>query len=385
MRSARIAVGVLLGVVLGVSLVGLDFLPGLSLVARASGMQGAWAESLAGWRTGPFEVSDVMVSSRHGPMRARVYRPRQPKGHPLLLTTGVHAAGIDEPRLVKLAGDLAAGGLVVVTPEPPELVRYQLSPTVPDRLEDAALWLLTQPELAPGGKVGLMGISFSGGLSVVAAGRPALREKVAYVLSLGGHGELTRVLTFLCTGVQPDGERRRPHDYGVAVLLLNVADRLVPGEQVEPLRDGIRTFLRASNLTLEDPRRAEETFQEARRLETRLSPPASTLLGMVNSRDVASLGPLLLPHMPVLAADPSLSPEHSPPPSAPVYLLHGVADSVIPAIESELLAGALRPHTEVHHLATPLISHAEANGEVSPVELYRLAAFWSRLLDASAH
>ena len=51
-----------------------------------------------------------------------------------------------------------------------------------------------------GSPVGLMGISFSGGLSIVAAGRPTLRDRVAYVFSFGGHDDLPRVLRYLCTG-----------------------------------------------------------------------------------------------------------------------------------------------------------------------------------------
>ncbi len=372
---------VLAGLVIGAAVTVPPTLRGLSLVVRAAGMKGAWAERLAHWRTQPVETSDVTVPSRHGPLRARLYRPAKPNGPPVVLTSGVHADGIDEPRLVKLAGDLATGGRVVLTPEPPSLLRYEISPNIPDALEDTALWVTSQPALAPEGKVSLMGISFSGGLSIVAAGRPAVREKVASVMSLGGHGELTRVLEFLCTGVLPNGQRLQPHDYGVVVILLNVADRLVPPEQVEPLRAGIRTFLRASHLTLKDARQAEETFEEARRMQTRLPEQAARLLGYVNTRDVAALGALLLPYVKAFAADPSLSPERSPSPTAPVYLLHGADDTVIPALEPSLLAEALRPHTEVHHLATPLITHAEVDRGASASDVRRLVTFWADLLE----
>ena len=48
-----------------------------------------------------------------------------------------------------------------------------------------------------------MGISFAGGLSMVAAGRPAIRDRLAFVFSFGGHGDLPRVLRYLCTGLEP--------------------------------------------------------------------------------------------------------------------------------------------------------------------------------------
>jgi dienelactone hydrolase len=381
-RRFRIPILVVLAVgVLTASFVVPGYLRGLSLVARASGLQDGWVRNLSDWQTTSFEVSDLQVPSRHGLLRARLYRPREQRGHPVVLTSGVHADGIDEPRLVKLAKDLAAGGMVVLTPEPTDLLRYEITPRLTDMIEDSAVWLSARPELAADGKVSLFGISFSGGLSIVAAGRPGLKDKVAAAFSLGGHGELSRVLAFLCTGVLPDGRGLKPHDYGVVVILLNVADRLVPPEQVEPLRTAIRTFLRASHLTLTDARRAEETFEEARRMQGLMPEPAGRLMGYVNTRDVAALGPLLLPHVQAFAADPSVSPERSPPPSAPVYLLHGADDTVIPAIEASLLAQALRPHTKVHLLPTPLITHAEIDRSAHFSDVWRMVSFWAHLID----
>ena len=59
------------------------------------------------------------------------------------------------------------------------------------------------------GRVGMMGISFAGGLSIVAASRPSLRDRVAFVLSFGGHGDLPRTLRYLCTGM-PGGRHAPP-------------------------------------------------------------------------------------------------------------------------------------------------------------------------------
>ena len=106
-------------------------------------------------------------------------------------------------------------------------------------IEDAASWLASQPNPIGDGRIGMMGISFAGGLSIVAAGRPALRDRLAFVLSFGGHGDLPRTLHYLSTGTQPDGTHRAPHDYGVAIILLGVADQVVPPNQAGPLRAAI--------------------------------------------------------------------------------------------------------------------------------------------------
>ena len=82
----------------------------------------------------------------------------------------------------------------------------------------------------------------------------------------------------------------------------------------------------------------------------------------VNERDVAHLGPILLPHVTALGDDTTLSPARAAAPAAHVYLLHGTDDNVIPAIESSLLADTLRSRgVTVDQLATPLITHAEVD------------------------
>jgi hypothetical protein len=60
--------------------------------------------------------------------------------------------------------------------------------------------------------------------------------------------------------------QRTPHDYGLAVVLLNVADHLVPSEQVAVLRDAVRRFLRASYLAAVDAPAAAREFAELRTL-----------------------------------------------------------------------------------------------------------------------
>ena len=243
-----------------------------------------------------------------------------------------------------------------------------------------------------------MGISFSGGLSIVAAGRPSLKDHLAYVFSFGGHADLPRVLRFLCTGIEPmpagrirlqadattDEDQpfvRVPHDYGLAVVLLNVASRLVPAAQVDPLRAAIRRYLYASQLdsNVDRPGAARE-FDALRQLARTLREPSATLLRYVTDRDVVHLGARLLPVVGAYGTEPALSESRSPKPSAPVFLLHGTDDSVIPSIESEYLSDDVRGHAPVRLLLSGLISHAEADSERRVNDVLRLASFWGDLL-----
>jgi dienelactone hydrolase len=347
-----------------------------SLVVRAAGMHGWWADPLAGWQTRPFTTRDTSISARGGTMRARVYQPQVSRARTVLLTGGVHAKGIDEPRLVKLAGDLAAGGTPVVTAEVPDLLRYRITPALTDAIEDAALWVSSQPAYAPDGRIGIFGVSFAGGLSISAAGRPRLRDHVAYVVSFGGHGDLVRVVRYLCSGRQADGQFRKPHDYGVVVALINAADQMVPPEQVEPLRAAIVSFLTASHLDMVDKPAAKLEFEHARALQQALPEPAATLMDYVNTRNVKALGEQLLPRLDAFANDAALSPEIAPAVTAPVFLIHGADDNVVPAIESVLLARALEGKAPVHLLVSPLITHAEVDKHAAAGDVWNLVKFW---------
>jgi dienelactone hydrolase len=342
------------------------------------------ARTVAGWQsTGVTQVAVPPVPWRGGTLRARGYQPSRQSGRSILLVPGVHAAGIDEPRLIGFAHDIAAAGHPVLTVELPDLAHYEITTRTTDMIEDAAAWMLRRPEYhGRDGRIGMLGISFGGGLTIVAAARPPVRDGVAFAMAFGGHADLPRTLRYLCTGVQPDGAVRPPHDYGVAIVLLAAADRVVPAAQVQPLRQAILSYLEASRLDMVDKPRAQIEFTRAKTLEAVLPEPSRTYMDYVNKRDVAHLGPVLLPIVAELGADPSLSPARSPFPSGPVYLLHGTDDNVVPAIESTLLARDLAARAvPVRVLLTPLITHAEVDRAATTRAVWRLIDFWSKLLD----
>ncbi len=295
--------------------------------------------------------------------------------------------GINEPRLTALARDLAGSGVMVMTLALPDLQHYQLTTQSTDVIEDAVGWMTSRSDLAPDGRIGLIGISFAGGMSLVAAGRPSIRDKLAYIVSFGGYADLPRVLHYLVTGEQtqlPGVRAVPPHDYGVAVILYQFADQgIVPAEQVASLRKGIETFLFASQLTLVDMNQADATFEKAREYAKTLPEPARTYMNYVNDRNVKKLGPPLLPYLKATGVDsPTLSADRSPSvPSAPVFLLHGSEDSVIPTAESVLLADYLRSRgVEVHLLISELITHAEVDRGAAAADTWRLILFWANVL-----
>ena len=161
----------------------------------------------------------------------------------MTLVPGVHMDGIRESRLVGMAEDLAASGFTVLTVASPDLQRFRITPASTDIIEDAAKWLCRsgrRRDAARRRQDRHARHQLLGRLSIVAAGRPELRDKVSFVMSFGGHGDLPRVMRYLCSGnapaMPPLGDATKdvagaehvtikpPHDYGVAVVLSSVAD-----------------------------------------------------------------------------------------------------------------------------------------------------------------
>ena len=393
-RLARmIIVAIALGLGLGLW-AAVPSLSALGLIVRVAKHDGVLAR-LARIAAKPVEREPVRtIPTRHGPMEAQLYRPPGPTRRTTILVPGIHMDGVREERLVGLAYELAATGLRVLTVGPTDLMHYRLSPSSTDQLEDAIAWAAAQPELSPDGRVDIMAFSFSGGLAVVAAGRESVRHHVAAVLSFGGHADLASVLSYLCEGasapIPPDAAQLatggdhihipKPHDYGAVVALLNLAPRMVPAEQVASFQEAVTTFLRASSIDRLDQAAALLVFAQARRMGQALSEPSRTLMGYVSDRDVARLGRAISPMLPTVELPAALSPARSPLPTAPVFLLHGADDSVVPATEMLDLARLLKGKTEVRALASELITHAETTKATALTEMGRLAGFWRDLL-----
>ena len=387
MTTKRTITLLLLFVILGGGALALPYARATALLIRVSKMTGAAGSFASAFSYPVTKAAPHRVPTRQGDVPAQFYHPStNARGRTLLLIPGIHSMGINEPRLAALAHDLAEGGYLVMTMALPDLMAYSITTKSPDVIEDTVAWMAKQPELARDGKVGIVGISFAGGLSTSAAGRPSIKDHVAFVLSFGGHGDMPRVMKYLATGEElpaPGAVTHPPHDYGVAVILYRLAEYgVVPADQVAQLRDGVRTFLLASQLTLVSMDQANAMFEKARDMATTMPEPSRTYMNYVNDRAVSKLGPVLVPFLQQLGSDdPGLSPQRATPPTAPVFLLHGDEDTVIPPAESVILGETLRSKgANVRVLLSHIITHAELDKAGDTYEAWKLIAFWADLL-----
>jgi dienelactone hydrolase len=357
--------------------------PTLTSAALLMDMTGA-APQLRPWLPArQFDVvtDDIPVPTRYGAIETRLYRAVGASGPALAVFPGVHAGGVDEPRLAALSRRIAATGASVLSAPLPDLRRYRITTNATDMIEDVANWLARRTDLSRSGRIGLVGVSFAGGLTLVAAGRPSLADRLNAVFVLGAHADLPRVIQYLCSADGAPQTLAPPHDYGVVLMLRASIALVVPEPQRQELDTALVTFLDASSAETTDKTLAAELFERARQLEATLPEPSRSLMHAVNARDTKMLGKLLAPHAEQIGGAAALSPARSPATRAPVFLLHGTNDNVIPSSESTALESYLRRagNQDVDALLTPLISHAEARKNATAGDIWRLVRFWTRM------
>lgn len=373
-RLVAMAAGLLLALIVGA----MPYVRTAAFLMDLAGIEGG-ARAWIPIRSVPVTSRDLDAPTRHGAMPIRVYEPAATGPPTVVVFPGVHGGGVDAPRLMRLCQRLSSSALRVVCAPLPDLRRFVITARSTDMIEDVTTWVSQQTALAPSARVTLVGVSFAGGLAIVAAGRDSLRDRLNAVVSIGGHGDLTRTLRFLTTGVLPDGSLRTPHDYPLAIVALTLAPRLVPADQVPLLEDGIRTFLQAS---LDDGTGFAHGIPTIERLKAELGTlpePTRELVRAVVERDVKVTGQVVTPWLEELGDDPGLSPALAPLPSVPVFLLHGADDNVIPSTETPLLAedfATRHAATDVRWLLTPLVTHAHLTTDAAPGDLWQLVSFW---------
>lgn len=316
---------------------------------------------------------DLSIPGDHGLIRARLYfRADQPCGDGIVIAHGVHYRGIDEARLVPFARGLAESGLSVLTPELSDLADYRITSNGVGVIRDAVRYLAADREHVRSERVGLLGFSFAGGLSLVAAEDPETARNLSFVASVGGHHDLRHVLRFLIHNEieTPSGLVALPaHEYGLVVLLYGNLEQFVPASDLASMRAGFKAWLR------EDRKAARELAK------ARTTPEANQLWELLETGKLqtlaARLDALLENQQAQLAA---LSPAgRLATTTVPVYLLHGAHDNVIPPTETDaagLELGAAR------HLAlvSPLIEHVEVSKRAGLGDQLALVSFMAQLL-----
>ena len=315
-----------------------------------------------------------MLPTTHGSVRARLYVPSG-VAHPpgMVLVHGIHHLGIDEPRLVSFARAAAGEGFAVLTPEIAALADYHVDASSIATIGESPAWL--QQHLGTG-PVTLVGVSFAGGISLLAASDPRYASHIRALLLIGAYDDLGRVARFLATSQAelPDG-RWAPytaHDYGAAVFVYSHLGQFFPASDLDVAHEVLRDWL------WEQP-------ESARVLLPRLSPAGQDTMNMLLARQIERLRPKLLE---AIDADQSQLAAISPQGKlaglhVPVFVLHGSTDDTIPSTESLWLKKEIPRAYLKDVLITPAFSHVDPDKSATWREEARLVGFLADVLRAS--
>ncbi len=304
------------------------------------------------------------------PVNARLYVAREGHGLPgVVLVPGVHHLGIDEPRLVRFARAMAESGVAVLTPEVRELLDYRVDAASTDAIGAAATWLHARTKRT----VGLMGMSFAGGLALLAAADARFAPHVGFVVAVGAHDDLARVARFFATNAiaRPDGSvlAMRAHEYGPLVLVYDRLEDFFAPADVPAVRESLRAWL-------------WEDRDRARALLPAVPEPARARLSALYEGKIDTIAPELLAEVDRRAgAMGAASPHgHVAALHTPVFLLHGAGDSVIPASETLWLARDVPAGLVRDVLVSPAVVHVELEGEPTIADRWRLVHFMAEIL-----
>jgi len=272
---------------------------------------------------------------------ADLYQPPQGTRAGIVLVPGVAARGRRDSRVVAIANTLARLDFTVLVPDMPGVRRYRMRSTDVREVADAFAWLASRPALAPPEHIGIAGFSYGVGPVLLAALQPDIRNRVRFVLAVGGYYSLENVVTYLTTGYypvdQPTGTgastttHLSPHPYSEAAFIRSNLEILK-----RPVDRGF--FLDyAAHIT-------GDRMDENEPVPANLAPDAQAFYDLLTNHRPAQVPALLDKLSPRMRAElEGINPaaHELSQLQADVILLHGRGDNLIPYTESIALADAL--------------------------------------------
>ncbi len=162
---------------------------------------------------------------------ADIYEPNQPIGAALVLVPGFTPHGKDDPRVVAFAATLARARFLVLVPDLPGSRQMRIRFDDARGIADAVVQLSGSELVTTGQPVGVVAISYAVGLAVLASIEPDARDRVDFLVGIGGYYDTTAVVTYSTTGryrktIADDWQTAEPHQVARWLMLASNVDML---------------------------------------------------------------------------------------------------------------------------------------------------------------
>jgi pimeloyl-ACP methyl ester carboxylesterase len=287
---------------------------------------------------------------------------------------GIHCLGIDEPRMMNFSRAAAESGFAVLTPQVSALADYHVDDASIATIGESAVWFDGR---LGNGRVTVIGVSFAGGLSLLAARNPAYASHMRALVLMGAYEDLARVSRFLATSQQefPDG-RSVPyaaHDYGASVFVYAHLGQFFPPADLAVAHEALRDWL-------------SEQPEKAKPLLDRLSPAGRATMEALLARRIDAVRPQILNAIEADRAELAALSPHGQIAGlrVPVFILHGADDNVIPPAESLWLEREVPRAVLREVLITSAFSHVDPTKQPGWYDGLRLVHFLGAVLRAAS-
>lgn len=300
-------------------------------------------------------IENVRYPSLSGEREGVIYRPPGPGPHPaIVMCLGVVPFGVDHPQIPRLETALARFGFLALIHWSPAMRDLRL---VPDDAEDIALaydWLVRRADV-DASRSGIFGTCVGGSFALLAAARPRVRDRVAFVGAFAPFSSVSTLIRDIASGTTADD--------GVATPW--TVDQITR-----------RVFVRSVTCVLE-PAEADAlrmAYEEGRPLDPStlsLDARAVHALLFARDRDAADDAMRGLPASLRERLDRMSPLEHVAELAAPLVMFgHDRDDHVIPVGESRRLAAALAGRPGVRYTEYAMFEHADpTKRRLSPLRL----------------
>lgn len=265
---------------------------------------------------------------------ANLYRPNDQRQHSgIILAHGAVEGGKDDPALILAGPSLARAGYIVLVPQLDNLAKFRLHQDDIEALV-AGFQFLSGQEFG-NKKIGMVGVCLSAPLVFLAATDPKISHEIYVIGSWGGYYNIKEWLGAVITGHY--FEQGAPKTWRPRVVLTeelpkwlielmpNSSDKayleqMMSGDSVDSARSNLSPVGQALHdlLTNRDPAQVEDFWE-------RLPPEIQQTLDSLS------------PH---LQADQL---------RAKIAIIHTLSDDVIPWVESEKLAEAIRQENKLYY------------------------------------
>lgn len=293
-----------------------------------------------------------VTQRRLGHRVVEIYRPRSPSRGVILSVHGMSPSGVDDPRMRDLHRGFVCAGFTVVAPRLPSVSDLRIGLGQVDTLQAIMTDLASDASLCPSGRFGIFSVSFSAGLSLLAASRAPTSGHVCAIMTVGTFGDIRTVIGDLL-------HDPRATSYAWKIVLSNFMT------VVDPAMDRCAEALRLSALDEWRTSHGGEpcfeayvdslTLQEQELVIKLLRSPGFRALWW---QRVLAVSPPFLTQGDVLTLVSGCM--------APVTLIHGRDDRTIHATQSRLVFDRLQRSGRGGRLVvTDLISHGDAKLSLS--------------------